>query len=202
MNGQNNTQRQFFLDEVDARIVSLLAADARMSARAIARRIGMSPGAVSERISRLEQRGVIVGYHVTIDPTVLGYRVHAVVGLETMQGPQLEDIIGSLVAIPEVASVTVVTGKWDLLVDLWLRDNDHLLDVVTKKVYQIKGFRRCETLIKLTVQSRSGGWLPPELIAATEEMRVRAGKRGSPEEQANGDPPIPRQVRTLRNRGH
>jgi len=160
-----NSFGQVTLDATDAQIVALLSADARLSARAIARCVGMSPGAVSERVSRLEQRGVIIGYHVTIDPVVLGYGVHAIVGIGTEQGPLLEDMITDLTAIPEIASVSVVTGQWDLIADLWLRDNRHLLEVVTKKIYPIKGFRRCETLISLMVKAPVGGWRPPELRA-------------------------------------
>jgi DNA-binding Lrp family transcriptional regulator len=156
------------VDEVDGKILLLLAGDARLSARSIARQIGMSPGAVSERISRLEQRGVITGYRALVDPVVLGYSVHALVGVQTDQGPLLGKSIEQLMEIPEVASVHIVTGQWDLLVELRLRDNSQLLDVVTTKVYGIDGFRHCETLISLLVRGPGEGWLPRELASAEE----------------------------------
>jgi DNA-binding Lrp family transcriptional regulator len=56
------------LDDVDLEILRLLRVDARRSARAIARDVGMSPGAVNERLTRLENSGVIRGYHADIDP--------------------------------------------------------------------------------------------------------------------------------------
>lgn len=151
------------LDEVDASILSLVTSDARLSLRSIARRIGMSPGAVSERIARLEQRNIIVGYRAQINPVALGYGVHAMVGVQTEQGPLLAEIIQQLMSIPEVAGVHIVTGQWDLLVELLLHDNAHLLEVVTGKIYNVRGFRHCETLISLHHQTPAGGWLPKEL---------------------------------------
>jgi len=151
------------LDEVDAAILSLVARDARLSVRSIARRIGMSPGAVSERIVRLEQRNVIIGYRAQINPVALGYGVHAMVGVQTEQGPLLAEIIEDLMSIPEVAGVHIVTGQWDLLVELLLHDNAHLLDVVTSRIYNVRGFRHCETLISLHHQTPEGGWLPKEV---------------------------------------
>jgi DNA-binding Lrp family transcriptional regulator len=174
MNDRPEPNKTAQLDEVDAGIILLLTRDARLSARSIARQIGMSPGAVSERISRLEQRGVITGYRGLVNPAALGYSVHALVGVQTEQGPLLGRIIEQLMRVPEVASVHIVTGQWDLLVELHLRDNPHLLDVVTNKIYGIQGFRHCETLISLLVRVPEGGWLPPELVAKEE---ARDGSR-------------------------
>jgi len=160
---REETSRADQLDEIDVEIVSLLAQDARISARGIAREVGMSPGAISERISRLEQRNVITGYRVLVNPEALGYAVHALVGVETEQGPVLNEVIEQLMAIPEVATVQIVTGQWDLMVELRVRDHPHLLHVVTSEIYGIRGFRHCETMISLTLRTPEGGWLPPEL---------------------------------------
>jgi DNA-binding Lrp family transcriptional regulator len=176
MTDRSEQTKPLQLDETDSRILLLLARDARLSARSIARQIGMSPGAVSERISRLEQRGVITGYRGLVNPLALGYTVHALVGVQTSQGPRLAQSLEQLMQVPEVAAVHIVTGQWDLLVELRLRDNAHLLEVVTNKVYAIEGFRHCETLISLLVRAPEEGWLPPELKAREEaDARPHAG---------------------------
>ncbi len=154
------------LDQLDARILGFLIADPRISARAIARRIGVSPGTVSQRLGRLTQRSVISGYRTLLNAEALGYEVHAILGLQTDQGPGLDDAISELLKIPEVENVHIVTGQWDLLAELRLRDHAHLLDVLREKVYRIPGFRHVETMISLMTQSRPGGWRPPELQAA------------------------------------
>jgi len=104
------------VDDVDLQIIALLSQDARRSARSLAREIKMSPGAVSERVTRLEESGVIRGYHADVDPAALGYEMQVVVGLQTDQGPEVTETIKALLAVPEVTSVSVVTGTWDLLV--------------------------------------------------------------------------------------
>lgn len=178
-NGEQGKAPQ--LDDVDASIIRLLAVDARVSARSIGREIGMSPGAVSERIARLEQRNVITGYRALVNPSAVGFAVHAIVGVQTEQGHLLAEIIEQLIAIPEVANVHVVTGQWDLLVELRLRDNADLLDVVTNKIYATRGFRHCETMISLKMHTPEGGWLPPGLRA--EATEYRAERRAPSNEQ-------------------
>src|SRR5215208_6027446 len=75
------------LDHIDRQILRLLAADARLSMRAIAREVQMSPSAIAERLTRMEEQRVILGYHARINPAALGYRLEAIVGLQTRQGP-------------------------------------------------------------------------------------------------------------------
>lgn len=148
------------LDEVDLRILGLLTRDARLSVRAIGRDMGKSPGAVSERIDRMERAGVIRGYHAEVDPAAIGYGTEVFVGLRTDQGPHLEDAIAQLSTVPEVASIHVVTGKWDVIVGLRVRDHQHLRDLVLSQVWKVSGFLHSETL--LVLESRAG---PPDWFA-------------------------------------
>ena len=60
------------MDEKDLQILTILQSDARTSNAAIARRLGMAASAVLERIRKLEQRGVLLGYHARLDPDALG----------------------------------------------------------------------------------------------------------------------------------
>lgn len=157
------------LDGLDVRILALLTAHPRVSARAIARQIGVSPGTVSQRIARLVERSLITGYRTLLNPESLGYSVHAMLGIQTDQGPALDDAISALLEIPEVAAVHVVTGSWDLLAEMWLRDHAHLLSVLREDVYRIPGFRHVETMMSLKTHSRREGWRPAGLrIAALE----------------------------------
>ena len=65
------------IDEMDRRILSLLQQDARLPNAEIARRVGMAPSATLERLRKLEERGVIQGYEVRVDPRKLGLKVTA-----------------------------------------------------------------------------------------------------------------------------
>ena len=76
------------LDDVDQRILTALAADARVSLKDLARAVGLSSPSVSERVKRLEERGVIRGFTVDIDPRALGYQLQAIVRIRPLPGQQ------------------------------------------------------------------------------------------------------------------
>jgi Lrp/AsnC family leucine-responsive transcriptional regulator len=156
--GQRPLNRPTDLDETDRQILVLLAGNARQSVREIARRIQMSPGAIADRVARMEERGVIRGYHTQIDPAALGFGLEAVVALQTEQGPSMEATLDRLMTIPEVEAAQVVTGPWDLIVRVRVRDHQHLRSVVFDKIWPIPGFRHSETMISYETRERSGGW--------------------------------------------
>jgi DNA-binding Lrp family transcriptional regulator len=143
------------VDEIDRQLLELLRADARRSARSLAREVGMSPGAISERIARLEGSGAIIGYHAEIDPAALGFGMQVLVGLQTEQGPPLKDTLDILIAVPEVVAVHVVSGRWDLVVVLQVRDQSHLRVVLLEGLWGIPGFRHSESM--LILESRTDG---------------------------------------------
>lgn len=142
------------IDDVDRRILSELAADARLSNRELARRIGVAPGTVAERIDRLENSKAIEGYHAQIDPAALGYHTRAVIGLQVAQGPPVEDTMGLLAEVPGVQWVVMVTGQWDLMIELLVRDQVHLREVLIQKIWSLPVFRHSETLVVLDRVSR------------------------------------------------
>jgi Lrp/AsnC family leucine-responsive transcriptional regulator len=98
------------LDGLDARILSVLAADARMSVAELARVVGLSPPSAAERIRRLEEAGVIEGYTVAIDPAALGLAVAALIRIRPMPG-ELKTVAGILRELPEIVECDRVTGE-------------------------------------------------------------------------------------------
>jgi Lrp/AsnC family leucine-responsive transcriptional regulator len=146
------------IDETDRRILKLLSEDARLSSRALAREIGMSPGTISERITRLEHEGVLLGYRAQIDQSVLGVGMVAIVGLRTTQAA-LQDAIATLAEIDEVDKVYVVTGAWDLMVVIRVRDHNHLSEVLFDRIWRTAGFQQSETMIVMH-ERRGAGRIP------------------------------------------
>lgn len=145
------------LDEIDLKILELLRADARRSVRSLSSEIGMSPGAVSERVSRLEGSGAVRGYHADIDPAALGYEMQVLVGLQLAQGRQVQKAIDALLEVPEMVALYVVSGQWDLVVLAQVRDHAHLRDVVLDGVWNTPGFRHSETMLILDSRHKSPG---------------------------------------------
>jgi Lrp/AsnC family leucine-responsive transcriptional regulator len=109
------------LDDVNRRILSELAADARLSMSALGRRIGMSAPAVTERVQRLERAGVIRGYRLDIDPSAVGHPIGAWVRVRPALGHH--KIAEQLaVAQPEVVECHKITGEDCLLMRVQVRD--------------------------------------------------------------------------------
>lgn len=146
------------IDEVDRQILQLLEQDCRLSSRALGREIGMSPGAISDRVARLEAAGVIRGYGADIDFAKLGLHLEAIIGLQTAQGTALERAIDQLLGVDEVHTVHIVSGAWDLILLVRVADHLHLRTVVTEKIWKIRGFRHSETMISMASFSASADW--------------------------------------------
>jgi Lrp/AsnC family leucine-responsive transcriptional regulator len=137
------------LDETDLAILRLLAIDARVSLRSIARELGMSPPAITDRVARLEELGVIRGYRAEIDRALLGFPLVVYVGIVSVQGSDQTQVVERLREAPEVEDVRLVTGPKDLLVRLRLRDTGHLRDVLFDKIWSVPGVDRTETFVSL-----------------------------------------------------
>ncbi len=150
---------------MDVALLELLAADARVSQRALARHLHMSPPAIGERIARLERAGVIRGYRVDIDWAALGYGtgVYLAVSASSDRGAILE----AMHAIPEVEGIGVVTGSMDLLARVRVRDHEHLRQLLFERVWTIGGVERTETFLCLAEMPAKD--FAGELLATLEE---------------------------------
>lgn len=154
----NRVGRTGNFDAVDQRLLELLAGDGRLSARRLGREVGMSPGAISERVARLERVGAIRGYHADVDPSALGFGMEVIVGLQTEQGPSLDETLSRLESVPEIQRVYVVSGQWDLVLHIRVRDQDHLREMILGSVWHVPAFRHSETLLVLESRQGSVTW--------------------------------------------
>lgn len=137
------------LDQTDVAILKYLADDARLSQRAIARAIGMSPPAVADRINRLEAVGVIESYRAQLNYDLLGRTLTVVVGISSERSHGQRELAQQVLEIPEVERVDLVTGTVDLQVRLRVRDHAHLNEVYFDKLLTLPGIRHTETALVL-----------------------------------------------------
>jgi DNA-binding Lrp family transcriptional regulator len=149
MNGDEAVTDPSRLDDVDFQILRILRLDARQSARSLAREIGMSPGAVTERLSRLENAGVIRGYHADVDPVALGYRMRVIVSIALKADADQQVVRDYLLEMKEVIAAYFVTGRWDLVVLARVRTQEHLRQAVIEHVRRCPGFKKSETMLVL-----------------------------------------------------
>ncbi len=137
------------LDDIDRALVRLLAQDPRASHRKLAQQVNVSGPTVGDRIGRLERLGVIRGYTVSVDWATLGLPVEVHIPIIIAPGADLERIVSDLKEIPELSSLDVVTGVYDLMTSFRLRDHLHLQRLLLEKIWPIDGLQRIETFLSL-----------------------------------------------------
>lgn len=151
------------LDATDLRMLLLLSNDARTSQRSLARELGMSPPAVADRLARLHRLGVIAGYGVRLNWSALGYPTIVYLTVTAVNGYEQGTIMARLAALPEVDEVMLVTGNFDMLVRVRVRDHTHLRDLLINGIWQIEGIQRTET--SLTIAEMKPKNTASELLA-------------------------------------
>ncbi|SDP23813.1 transcriptional regulator, AsnC family [Ralstonia sp. 25mfcol4.1] len=122
------------LDDIDRRILALLQQDARLPVKALAEQVGLSSPGASERLRRLEDRGVIRGFTVDVEPRTLGFSMQAIVRIKPLPG-KLQAVQKLIEAIPEFAECDKVTGDDCFIGRLYLRSIehlDHILEQITE----------------------------------------------------------------------
>ncbi|SFR58949.1 Lrp/AsnC family transcriptional regulator [Halogeometricum limi] len=136
------------LDETDRAILRILQDDARTPFSEIARQIEMSSATVHDRVGRMEDAGVIEGYHAKVDPRKVGYGTSALVGLRVEQGRE-EDALGRLREIAGVKEVHLTTGEWDVMLRVYAEDTDALRELMFENIAEMEGFSRSQTMVIL-----------------------------------------------------
>lgn len=119
------------LDQIDRQIIGELVADGRTPLAELGRRVNLSPPAVSERVARLEEAGVITGYRAVIDPRALGYQLTAIVRVRPAPG-QLHRIPELALQIPEIGECHRITGEDCFYLKLHLRSIDELTSLLDR----------------------------------------------------------------------
>ncbi len=121
------------MDVIDRKIVQELQADARLTRSELGRRVGLSSTAVADRLRRLEETKVIVGYHASIDPKKVGYGISAMLRIRPNTG-DLKRIAGVAQETPEVIECHRITGEDCFFLKLHLRSIDDLEEILDRFV--------------------------------------------------------------------
>ena len=123
------------LDDVSKAIIEQLQQDGRRSYAAIGKVVGLSEAAVRQRVQRLLDAGVMQVVAVT-DPLELGFARQAMIGIR-VNGP-LEPVADALAELAEVDYVVVTAGSYDLLVEAVCESDEHLLELISEKIRNIR----------------------------------------------------------------
>ncbi len=135
------------MDAIDQQLISLLRKDARTNVAALAKKLGVSRGTVTNRITRLEDGGVIVGYTVRLRPDAEPSEISAWMSV-AVEGNQTRAVIASLLGEPGVAELHDTNGRWDLLAELRATSLTELSQVL-ERIRLIRGISSTETSLHL-----------------------------------------------------
>jgi len=152
---RTGTERAVVIDDVDKAIIEQLQQDGRLPYTKLGAAVGLSEAAVRQRVQRLVESGVVQIVAVT-DPLTLGFRREAMIGLK-IEG-DLRGVADIIASIPEVSYVVVVSGSFDLLMEVVCEDDDHLLALLNDKVRSIPGVRSTETFTYLRLYKQTYAW--------------------------------------------
>jgi DNA-binding Lrp family transcriptional regulator len=136
------------LDELDARLVRLLANQPRIGVLELSRRLAVARGTVQARLDKLIARGAIVGFGPDVSPAAIGFGVMSFVTLEISQRYGHTKVAAHLADIPEVLEAHTITGSGDVLCRIVARSNADLQRVIDQ-IVGYEGIGRASTIIAL-----------------------------------------------------
>ncbi len=136
-------------------IIEQLQEDGRRSYAAIGKAVGLSEAAVRQRVQRLLDQGVMQIVAVT-DPLTVGFHRQAMVGMR-VEG-DIEPVADILATMDEVDYVVITAGSFDLIAELVCEDDDHLLEIINKRIRAIPGVRSTESFVYLKLRKQTYTW--------------------------------------------
>lgn len=135
------------VDELDLKILRTLQEDGRMPFTEIAEKLKLSESTVRKRVQALQNKEVIKKFTVEIDPSRIGIRTVAIVGVD-VDSTELLEAAQKLCEIEEVRSVATSTGDHMIMTEIWTRDGRELTKLISKKIGKIDGVKKiCPAII-------------------------------------------------------
>ena len=153
--GKSSADTTVVIDDTDKALIEALQRDGRMPYTKLAERVGLSEAAVRQRVQRLIESGVTQIVAVT-DPMTLGFRRIAMIGLN-VEG-DTRAIADAIAKIADVDYVVLVSGSFDILVEVVCEDDDHLLKLLNDEIRAISGVRSTESFTYLRLYKQTYAW--------------------------------------------
>ncbi|GAA4281213.1 Lrp/AsnC family transcriptional regulator [Gaetbulibacter aestuarii] len=140
------------LDQLNWKILRCLQDNARMSNAEIGRRVGISSPAVSERIKRMEDLGIIEGYKAIVSPFDIGYQLKAIITLRAFMG-KLKPFLEKVRSLDEVVNCYRITGDENIVMEVVLKDHKHLEAFIDQLI--VYGESKTQIVLSGVVKQRS-----------------------------------------------
>lgn len=139
------------LDAVDRSLLRALQDDCKRSLGELGAEVDLSPPAVLERVRKLEEAGIVTGYHATIEPRKVGLDIGAFIGVGIDHPRSIKKFEAAILALPEVLESHHVTGRHTLLLKIRTTNTESLHRLISA-IRELPGVARTETMIVLATQ--------------------------------------------------
>ena len=139
------------MDAVDRQLIQALRENGRASYAELGRLVGLSGPSVTDRINRLEQAGVIMGYRASVNPASLGLGVTALIGLQLTDAADHDDVASRLRDLPDIEDCWFIAGDDSYMLKARVPDVDGLESIV-KRLSSTKGVARTRTTVVLSTK--------------------------------------------------
>ena len=149
MENLNGTESPERLDNIDLKIIEALRKDGREAFAQIAEQLNVSPGMIRQRYNRLVDLGYLKVVAVT-NPLRMGMRTMALIGISTHGGNMLQ-VAEKIAELKEVVYLVVVSGRFDIMIEVFCRDHEELLKFLTEKLSKVDGIREMESFMHLKI---------------------------------------------------
>ena len=137
------------LSDADRRILRILQSEGRISASELSRRIGLSETSCLRRMKSLEETGVILGYHGIVDRRHVGFSMSAIILVAVNQRSETDrkDFLSAIESNPQIISCAAVTGSYDFVLEVVIRDIDDLSDLTLRQLLELPSVTGMSTSI-------------------------------------------------------
>ena len=137
------------IDNLDRKILEIIMKNARIPSKDVALACNVSRAAIHQRIQRMVDMNIITGSGYHVNPKVLGYATCTYIGVKLEKGSMYRTVVPELEKIKEVVECHFTTGPYTMLIKVYARDNQHLMELLNDKIQHIHGVTATETLISL-----------------------------------------------------
>ncbi len=158
------------LDALDINILRHLEEDGRRSYSEMAEALGVAVSTVSARVAKLIETDV-VSIFAAINPQKMGLEAPATL-LMSIEPRHFDQVVATIVSLPEIVYASMTTGRYNLVIDVFCRDAQHLAELVTGRLYALEGIRDIDVeyqLERFKVDSRSTALIEIEGSAPSEK---------------------------------
>ncbi len=137
------------IDNLDRRILNIVMRNARVPSKDVAIECGVSRAAIHQRIQRLIEMKVIIGSGYNVNPKKLGFNTCTYVGVKLEKGSMYREVVKELEKVTEIVECHFTTGPYSILIKVFARDNENLMELLNTRIQHIPGVTETETLISL-----------------------------------------------------